>query len=456
MGEKENKKQKNNMDLLSGSIWDKALKFAVPLLLTGILQQLFSATDVAIVGRFVGPTAMAAVGSNAPVIGLVINAFVGIAVGANVVIARCIGQNNYKRVQDATHTAIVLSFVCGIIVAILGTLLTRPLLTLIGVPDDVIAYSTLYLRIYFLGAPFIMLYNFLSAIFRSVGNTRTPLICLATGGVFNVICNLFFILELNMTVDGVAYATVIANIISTTLLCILLRREKSAIHLDFDKLKINVRLMKQMLAIGLPSGLQGMVFSIANLSVQSAVNSLGSDVMAASSAAFYVEIFVFFVSNAFGQACVTFIGQNYGAGNLKRCKKIANQIALMNLAFTIAFSMAILAAGPYLLGIFSSGKTIIAIGMTRMRWMMLGQFLSSTMETYSGVLRGLGESVPPAVITLVVVCGTRVAWVYTIFQKSHTLGTLMACYPISWFLATCALIFVYMRFARKYLVDKEP
>lgn len=440
-------------ELLSGSIWDKALKFAVPLAFTGMLQQLFSATDVAIVGRFVGKTAMAAVGSNAPIVGLIVNLFVGISVGGNVVIARCIGQGNSRRTREAAHTAVMLALICGVLVAVLGSLVAGPMISLLGVPEDVRAYSVLYLRIYFLGAPFIMLYNFQSSIFRSVGNTKTPLICLAIGGVANVACNLFFILELNMTVDGVAYATVIANAISSALLYIFLRREKSDIRIIPKHLSIDTILMKQMLAIGLPSGIQGMVFSISNLCVQSAINSLGSNVMAASSAAFYVEIFVFYVTNSFGQACVTFIGQNYGADKRKRCRSIVKQILALNILFTIACSIAIILAGPTLLGLFNSDPQIVSIGMVRVKILMYGEFLSAMMETFSGALRGFGKSMPPAIITLLAVCGTRIAWVYTVFAKSGTLGVLMTIYPLSWFAAAAILIVVYRRFAKKRLVE---
>lgn len=440
-------------ELLSGSIWDKALKFAVPLAFTGMLQQLFSATDVAIVGRFVGKTAMAAVGSNAPIVGLIVNLFVGISVGGNVVIARCIGQGNSRRTREAAHTAVMLALICGVLVAVLGSLVAGPMISLLGVPEDVRAYSVLYLRIYFLGAPFIMLYNFQSSIFRSVGNTKTPLICLAIGGVANVACNLFFILELNMTVDGVAYATVIANAISSALLYIFLRREKSDIRISPKHLSIDTILMKQMLTIGLPSGIQGMVFSISNLCVQSAINSLGSNVMAASSAAFYVEIFVFYVTNSFGQACVTFIGQNYGADKRKRCRSIVKQILALNILFTIACSIAIILAGPTLLGLFNSDPQIVSIGMVRVKILMYGEFLSAMMETFSGALRGFGKSMPPAIITLLAVCGTRIAWVYTVFAKSGTLGVLMTIYPLSWFAAAAILIVVYRRFAKKRLVE---
>ncbi|MDD5823449.1 MAG: MATE family efflux transporter [Firmicutes bacterium] len=449
------KKQKQS-NLLSGSIWDKALKFAIPLMLTGMLQQLFNATDVAIVGQFVGPTAMAAVGSNAPIVGLTVNAFIGISVGANVVIARCIGQANSKKVKEAAHTAVMLAIICGLLVAVIGTLVTKPLIGLMGVPEDVRPYSILYMRIYFLGAPFIMLYNFQSAIFRSIGNTKAPLICLAIGGVVNVCSNLFFIIVLNMTVDGVAWATVIANVVSSGLLFILLRREKSDVRIHVNKLRLDRRLMSQMMAIGIPSGIQQMVFALSNLCVQAAVNSLGSEVMAASSGSFYVEIMVYFVLNAFGQTCVTFIGQNYGAGNKKRCRQIFWQLMWINAIFTLVISVLVYVFSGNIMSLFNGDPKIIEYGMVRIKIMMLGQVVNAIMETTSGFLRGLGKSMPPALITLVCVCGVRIGWVYTIFAQYHTWEMLIFVYPLSWVVASVVLMVVTIRAMRKLLSDKMP
>lgn len=445
---------KKQADLLNGSILDKLLKFVIPLALTGMLQQLFNAADVAVIGTFCGKTAMAAVGSNTPIVGLLINLFVGISVGCNVVISKFIGQRNAKKVKEATHTAFLLAIICGLMVAVLGTLVAKPIVGLLGVPGDVSPYALLYLRIYFLGVPFIMLYNFEAAIFRSVGNTRTPLICLTIGGIINVICNLFFVLKLGMSVDGVALATVIANIISSSMLFYFLTHEKSDIKVEIKSLRINTSMLKQILRIGLPSGIQGMVFSISNLCIQSAINSLGSDVMAASSAAFNIEIFVYHVSNAFGQACVTFIGQNYGANNKKRCKKIVKVILSSGMVATVAMSAVLIAFGGQLLSIFNSHPEIIALGLVRMKYILFGQPLSIMMETFSGTMRGLGKSMHPALIMLVAVCGSRIIWVYTVFAAHHSWNWLMAIYPISWFIAVIFLVIVYMRLSKKLLSER--
>ncbi|MDE6567511.1 MAG: MATE family efflux transporter, partial [Lachnospiraceae bacterium] len=305
-----------NMDMLQGSLTDKILKFALPLAATGILQQLFNAADVAVIGQYAGKNAMAAVGSNSPVIGLLVNAFVGIALGANVVISRFTGQKNSDGVRKAVHTSVVFAVLSGIFLTVLGELAAPYLLRLLSVPDDVFPLSLLYLRVYLLGLPVIFLYNFESAIFRSQGDTRTPLICLVISGVINVALNLFFVRVLKMTVDGVATATVVSNLISSAMLFYLLCHRKDHIRLQVGELRIDRQVLAAMVRIGLPAGLQGMVFSISNLCIQSAINRLGSDVMAASSAAFNIEIFAYYVINSFGQACTTFVGQNYGAGNV--------------------------------------------------------------------------------------------------------------------------------------------
>lgn len=439
------------LDILHGSIWNKALKFAIPLALTGMLQQIFSATDVAILGRFVGPHAMAAVGSNAPLVSLLINTFVGIAIGANVVIANYIGQGDEKRIEKATHTALVMSLVCGAVVAVAGLFIAEPAVELLGVPEEVASYSVLYLKIFFAGSPFVMLYNFEAAIFRSVGRTQIPLIALTAGGILNVCCNLLFILKFNMTVDGVAYATVMANILSSLILMFFLRREKGPTRLDFRKLRIDKSIVIRILKIGIPSGLQSAVFAVSNLCVQSAVNSLGADVMAASSAAFNVEIFSYFIINAFGQTCVTFVGQNYGAGNNKRVRESFKQITIVSEIVTVFVMAFILLTMDQLLGLFSKDPTIIALGTVRVKYLMIGEWINVVMENISGVLRGMGKSLQPALVMLFAICGTRIAWVYTIFAHTKSWEVLCSVYPVSWVIAVTILIVIYIRTRRKHL-----
>ena len=439
-------------DLTQGSIWDKVLRFAVPLALTSMLQQLFNAADVAVVGRFASKYAMAAVGCNSPVISLLVNFFVGISVGANVVIARNIGAKNHKRANQAVHTSLVLALICGVLVAVLGNIIAKPIVGLLDVPDDVAGYAVTYLRIYFAGAPFILFYNYEAAIFRAGGNTKMPLYALFFGGLLNVAANLFFVIVLKMDVDGVAIATVLSNVVSSLILLHFLRRETGAIRVNLSELRINRPALRMMLKIGLPSALHSMVFSIYNLCVQSAINSLGANVMAASSAAFNLEIFIFYIINAYSQTMTTFIGQNYGAGDKKRCRECVKQTMLISWTTTMAASILLLVFMRPLLGLFTTEAAIIDIACIRVRVLMYSETLNVVMDNLSGALRGLGNSLAPALIALVGVCGTRITWVYTGFKVFHTFTSLMLVFPISWALCAAVIVFVYFRERKRILL----
>ncbi len=444
-----------NLDLLHGSIMDKVLMFALPLAVTGILQQLFNAADVAVVGQFAGKNAMAAVGSNSPVIGLLVNAFIGIALGANVVISRFTGQKNQQGIRKGVHTAVVFAVISGVILTILGECLAPVLLRLLSVPPDVFPLSLLYLRVYLLGLPVIFLYNFESAIFRSQGDTRTPLICLIISGVINVLLNLFFVCVLGMTVNGVATATVIANLISSGLLFYMLYHSGDAIGIQIPKLRMDRQVLGVMVRIGLPAGLQGMVFSISNLCIQSAINHLGSDVMAASSAAFNIEIFAYYVINSFGQACTTFVGQNYGANNIERCRRVTKISFLLDFVVTVVISVLLLWMGRPLLGLFNRDPAIVAIGIVRLRFIVSAEIVNVVMEIMSGAMRGYGYSLVPAVLTFVGVCGIRITWVYTVFRASPKFHTLMMVYPVSWGATAVALAIAYALFIRRLSTKLE-
>lgn len=437
--------------MLNGPLWNKILLFALPLAATSMLQQLFNAADIAVVGQFVGKHAMAAVGSNAPIISLLVNLFVGLSIGSNVVIARFTGQKRYDSVRDAVHTSILIAVIGGVLVTLIGEAVTVPALKLLGVPHEVMDYATLYLRIYFLGMPFILLYNFQSSIFRSQGDTRTPLICLIIGGITNVGLNLFFVLVMKMSVEGVAIATITANIISSGLLFYFLTHHDGYIKVSPKKLKIHGYTLKSIAAIGVPSGIQGMVFSISNISIQSGVNSLGSDVMAGCSASFNIDIMVYFLVNAFGQACVSFMSQNYGAANYERCRKVFKVTYGLEILFTIVVSMLILLAGKQLLAIFNPDKTVIAVGYTRIVFIMTAEVLNASIEIFSGALRGLGHSMKPAIISMIGICGVRILWVNTIFAGHRTLDYLMFAYPLSWAITTIPLAIVYVMTTKKLL-----
>lgn len=440
--EKELKKQK--LDMLNGSIWNKLPVFALPIAATGILEQLFNASDIAIVGNFAQTdktAAVAAVGANSPIIGLILNLFIGIALGANVVIANAVGRDDKQTVQKAVHTSMVVSVIGGVLVAIIGELIAEPLLTVLNVPDDVLELALLYLRIYFLGMPVILLYNFEAAIFRSIGETKMPLIALTLSGILNVLLNLFFVIVLKMSVNGVATATVIANVVSAGILYIKLVKSDKYIKVEFKKLRIDGKVFAKIMQIGLPAGIQSAVFAVANIVIQGAINSLGTAVIAASSAAFNIEIIAYNVMNSFSQACTTFVGQNFGANKIDRCKKTLFLCLIEDAIASGTAILIVLITGKFLLSIFNNNPEVIEIGYTRLVIIFIAYIFSMLYEVMSGYLRGFGFSLVPAILTTVGVCVLRIIWINTVFPANRTFVTIMTAYPVS--LATTAvLIFI--------------
>ncbi len=440
--EKERKKQK--LDMLNGSIWNKLPVFALPIAATGILEQLFNASDIAIVGNFAQTdktAAVAAVGANSPIIGLILNLFIGIALGANVVIANAIGRDDKQTVQKAVHTSMVVSVIGGVLVAIIGELIAEPLLTVLNVPDDVLELALLYLRIYFLGMPVILLYNFEAAIFRSIGETKMPLIALTLSGILNVLLNLFFVIVLKMSVNGVATATVLANVVSAGILYIKLVKSDKYIKVEFKKLRIDGKVFAKIMQIGLPAGIQSAVFAVANIVIQGAINSLGTVVIAASSAAFNIKIIAYNVMNSFSQACTTFVGQNFGANKIDRCKKTLFLCLIEDAIASGTAILIVLITGKFLLSIFNNNPEVIEIGYTRLVIIFIAYIFSMLYEVMSGYLRGFGFSLVPAILTTVGVCVLRIIWINTVFPANRTFVTIMTAYPVS--LATTAvLIFI--------------
>ena len=440
--EKELKKQK--LDMLNGSIWNKLPVFALPIAATGILEQLFNASDIAIVGNFAQTdktAAVAAVGANSPIIGLILNLFIGIALGANVVIANAIGRDDRQTVQKAVHTSMVVSVIGGVLVAIIGELIAEPLLTVLNVPDDVLELALLYLRIYFLGMPVILLYNFEAAIFRSIGETKMPLIALTLSGILNVLLNLFFVIVLKMSVNGVATATVLANVVSAGILYIKLVKSDKYIKVEFKKLRIDGKVFAKIMQIGLPAGIQSAVFAVANIVIQGAINSLGTTIIAASSAAFNIEIIAYNVMNSFSQACTTFVGQNFGANKIDRCKKTLFLCLIEDAIASGTAILIVLITGKFLLSIFNNDPEVIEIGYTRLVIIFIAYIFSMLYEVMSGYLRGFGFSLVPAILTTVGVCVLRIVWINTVFPANRTFVTIMTAYPVS--LATTAvLIFI--------------
>ena len=437
------KAKSHQLDMLHGSIWNKLPRFALPVAATAILEQLFNASDVAVVGNFAGDAAektaaVAAVGANTAIIGLIVNLFVGIALGANVVIANAIGRDDKDAVHRAVHTSILVALLGGAAIAVIGELIAGTLLHSLNVPDDVYPLALLYLRIYLLGMPVILLYNFEAAIFRSIGYTKVPLIALACSGVLNVILNLFFVAVLGMTVNGVAIATVISNALSSLILFIRLIRTDKYIKLEPRSLRIDGQSMKLILKIGLPAGIQSAVFSLSNIVIQSAINSLGKVVMAASSAALNIELLAYYVLNSFSQACTTFVGQNYGARQIDRCRKTLLLSILEDfIASAIAIGIVLL-SGRFLLSIFNSDPEVIEIGYTRLIYLFSAYVFSMLYEVLSGYMRGFGISLIPAILTTIGVCGIRIFWINFVFPQNPTFTTIMTVYPIS--LSSTALL----------------
>lgn len=432
------------IDMTHGSLWDKILMIALPLAASGILQQLFNAADVAVVGRFVGKEAMAAVGANAPVVNILITMFTGISLGANVVISRYTGRKDKENAGNAAHTAILVAVISGFFILVLGQCIARITLEMMSVPSDCLDMAVLYLRVYLCGMPVIFLYNFEAAIFQSQGDTKTPLMCLIISGIVNVILNLFFVIVIGMTVNGVALATVISNGISSMLLFAFLLKGKTPLTIEKQRFHIHAELLKEMLQIGLPAGLQGMVFSISNILIQSAVNSLGTDVVAGSSAAGNLEIIGYFVVNSFSQACTTIIGQNFGANQPERCHKTL-MISLVEswiVGGTVSFLIIIF--GKQLLRLFNSDPNVIAFGYQRLFWILSFEVINGTIDIISGAMRGYGESLTPALIALVCICGVRIVYIFTYFASHRSFTTLMLAYPISWIITVIVISAAYL------------
>lgn len=432
------------IDMTHGSLWDKILMIALPLAASGILQQLFNAADVAVVGQFVGKEAMAAVGANAPVVNILITMFTGISLGANVVISRYTGRKDKENAENAAHTAILVAVISGFFILVLGQCIARITLEMMSVPSDCLDMAVLYLRVYLCGMPVIFLYNFEAAIFQSQGDTKTPLMCLIISGIVNVILNLFFVIVIGMTVNGVALATVISNGISSMLLFAFLLKGKTPLTIEKQRFNIHAELLKEMLQIGLPAGLQGMVFSISNILIQSAVNSLGTDVVAGSSAAGNLEIIGYFVVNSFSQACTTIIGQNFGANQPERCHKTL-MISLVEswiVGGTVSFLIIIF--GKQLLRLFNSDPNVIAFGYQRLFWILSFEVVNGTIDIISGAMRGYGESLTPALIALVCICGVRIVYIFTYFASHRSFTTLMLAYPISWIITVIVISAAYL------------
>lgn len=452
------KQQKSGyqMDMVHGPLAGKLLLFALPLMLSSLLQLLFNAADVVVVGRYAGKEALAAVGSTSSLINLLINLFIGFSVGTNVVVARDLGAGREEDVNRGVHTAVALSLLSGLFLTAAGAALAHRLLVWTASAPDVIGPATVYLRIYFCGMPFNMLYNFGAAILRAQGDTRRPLYFLSIAGVVNVLLNLFFVIVLRMSVAGVALATIISQAISAALVFVCLMRDQGPLHLDLKALRMDKRVIRRILQVGLPAGFQGIVFSLSNVVIQSSINSFGSTaVIAGSAASANIEGFVYTGMNAFYQTNLTFTSQNFGAGQYKR----VDRILLLCLAYVVAIGLALgnLAAffGHPLAAIYAPGEEgVIAQACVRLGIICSTYFLCGVMDVMVGSLRGLGCSMIPMVVSMVGACGVRLAWIATIFQIYHTPPILYISYPVSW-TVTAAVHTVFFLFVRRHACTKS-
>ena len=443
------------IDMLHGSLWDKIIIFALPLALTGVFQQLFNAADVVTLGKFVDKNAMAAVGNNISLIGLFVNLFMGLSLGGNVVIARFIGAKRPDRANVAVQTAFLLALFTGIGVMVLGEAFTGLIMEWMQVPDAVRGMSEAYLRIYLLAMPVIGLYNFEAAIFRARGDTQTPLISLIIASVLNIALNLLFVLVFDWGVPGVAAATDIANVTAAGYLLRGLMKTEGVIHIDPGHLTLDRSTLKEMVRIGLPAGIQGMVFSLANLVIQSAINSLGPDAMAGSAAGFTIEINVYCVVGAFAQAATTFVSQNYGARKMIRCRMVIRYCLFLNALVTGVMSIIIVGSAEPLMAFFSSDPNVIHDGVIRLYYIVGPEIICVIYEVLASALRGYGISMAPAILTLVAVCGVRLIWVFTLFQAVPTYECLMACYPASWIVNDIFMIGAYFFYRNQIKVMRS-
>lgn len=443
------------MDMTEGPVLTKILMFSIPLMFSSVLQILFNAADIVVVGKFVGDTALAAVGSNSALINLVTNLFIGLSIGANVIVARYFGGKQDENTSIAVHTSIALGFISGIILTLIGIIGAPFFLRIMLTPEDVLPQAVLYLRILFAGITSMMLYNFGSAVLRSVGDTKRPLYFLLLAGIINVILNLFFVIVLKMSVAGVALATILSQALSCVLVLWCLTKEDSAIKLNFRKIRINKIKFIQILKIGLPAGFQGVVFALSNTVIQSSVNSFGSVVMAGSAAAQNIEGIVYFAMNSFYQASITFTSQCYGAKKFARINRVLAMSLLCVVAAGLICGHGLLFSGYRILGIFSSNSQVIVAGMNRLSVILSTYFLCGIMDVLVGALRGIGYSVLPMVVSLVGSCLLRLLWLATVFQmeRFHTTTTVYLSYPISWAI-TLSVHAVCFAVLRRKLEDK--
>ncbi len=444
------KKRTNELDMCNGPLLGKLLRFSVPLIFSGILQLLFNSADIIVVGQFTGSDAMAAVGSTSSLNTLIVNLFLGVSAGGSVVMARFYGAQDWKDVEEVAHTSILLGFLSGTVLIFVGCFLAEPLLVLMGTPADVLDQAVLYMRIVFLGMPAMMVYDFGSGILRAVGDTKRPLLFLFCGGVINVGLNLFFVIVFHMGVAGVAIGTVLSQCTSAFLTVRCLMKSDAAYRIQLRHLRIVKDKLWYILRVGVPAGVQGAVFSISNVLIQSSVNSFGSTVVAGNTAASNIEGFVYTAMNAFYQASLNFTSQNVGAQKVERIVPILWRSLLCVVVVGAGLGSLAVLFGPQLLHIYSGDPEVISCGLDRIHVICLTYFLCGMMDVTCGSIRGLGPALTPTVVSLAGACGLRIVWIYTIFAANRTLFVLYLSYPISWLVTFAAHFVCFCLFFRRW------
>lgn len=433
----------NAMDMTSGPLLSKMVLYSIPIILSGLLQLLFNAADIVVVGRFTGSDALAAVSASGPISSLLVTLFMGLSVGANVLCAQYAGANQEEDFRRTVHTAFALALIVGIGLTAIGLGIASPLLRLLKTPENIFPLARLYLWIYFLGIPAMMIYNFGAAILRAVGDTRHPLYYLSFSGGLNVCLNLFFVIVLHMGVEGVAIATVISQVISAALVVLQMMRARDITRLEPRKIRVDRDKLSRMLKVGVPAGIQGSAFSISNLLIQSAINSFGAQVMAATTVAFNIDGFCYVAIDALSQAAISFTGQNYGAGNYQRIDKIFGYTLGIGTGLGILLGVLGYLFAPQLIGIYTADPQVVAYGVEIMFITCLFQFVNCTMNVPSNVVRGMGRSVFPMIYTIFCVCVLRVVWIYTVFARYPTVTVLFLSYPVTKGLASLVGIVYY-------------
>lgn len=439
--------------MVNGTIMPKLITFAIPLMLSGILQLLFNAVDIIVVGRFSGSQSLAAVGSTSSLINMLTNLFIGISLGANVLAARFYAAGKHKEMSETVHTSILTAFISGVLMIFVGILFSRPALELMDTPSDVIELATLYMRIYFVGMPFFMLYNYGAAILRAVGDTKRPLIFLVVSGVTNACLNLLLVIVFKMDVAGVAIATVISQMISCVLVLICLYKTDAVYQLRFKKLRIKWEYLGQIFRIGIPAGIQSTLISFSNVLLQSSVNSFGSIAMAGYTAANNVLSFLYMGANSITQACMSFTSQNYGARKPKRMDKVLIDGLILQVVICLTLGVLAYVFGNQVSNIYTDDPNVIKCSVEILALTTVPYFLCGFMDTFPGVLRGMGRSTVPMILCLLGTVGVRILWIYCFFPHNRTLGYLFVSYPVSW-IATIVMQLIYYIFIRKE-VHKE-